>query len=366
MKEIDLYKIKRKNNYKLNYLFDKATSMFSKKDYPPIKNVKKILFLRNDHIGDMVYVTPVFKEIKRAFPKAKITVMATKHNKALIEKNKNVDSIIEMDLFWRRFGPKALVDYWKVFKKIKKKNFDVGVDLRRSKLNMFFFLFLPMIKNRVSYYNVNGGRVFLTHPVLYEKKRQVTKEHLNLIDNVFNFKVKYSDPEIFTDKQDEKEVNEFLKKNNLRDYILLFPGATVEEKRWKKFDVLIDRFQKKYKNIKIVVVGANSEKKLVDSLCKNRAYCLSLLGFGLRKMVILIKKSKVLVANAGAGTDIGWVVGGNLVALADGISDLKVFMPLKKSKVIQAELPYFPYPEAIDLITPKEVMNAIDEFMKSK
>ena len=161
----ELYKIRAEIYPNFNYYFDKITSLFIKSEKHPIKNPKKILFLRNDHIGDMAYSTQVFREVKKHFPKAKIGVVATSNNRQLIEKDPYVDEILEIDLFWRR-GLKGFLDYLKILRKIKKEKFDVGIDLRKSKLNIFFFLWVPKIKSRVGFYNVNGGKAFLTHPVL--------------------------------------------------------------------------------------------------------------------------------------------------------------------------------------------------------
>lgn len=145
MKEKELYLIRPTGNPQFNYYFDKVTSLFAKFKEGPIRNPKKILFIRNDHIGDMVYSTQIFREIKKEFPGVKIAVLATSSNKDIIEKDKNVDKIIEGDLFWRR-GWKGFLDYFKILKEIKGENFDAGIDLRKSKLNMFFFLFVPGIK----------------------------------------------------------------------------------------------------------------------------------------------------------------------------------------------------------------------------
>ena len=56
----------------------------------------------------------------------------------------------------------------------------------------------------------------------------------------------------------------------------------------------------------------------------------------------------------------------NLVALAGGTVDLAMHKPLNRTKIIQPKLPYFPYPPAIKQITVKEVMNAVEEFIKEK
>ncbi|KKQ18439.1 MAG: hypothetical protein US31_C0004G0001, partial [Berkelbacteria bacterium GW2011_GWA1_36_9] len=94
--------------------------------YP--KNPKKILVIRNDRIGDMANSTNVFPALKENFPNAKITAIASKANRALIEKNKKIDKIITLDFAPRTF--KDIINFLKTSLKIRKEKFDIGIDLR--------------------------------------------------------------------------------------------------------------------------------------------------------------------------------------------------------------------------------------------
>jgi len=51
----------------------------------------KILIIQNDNIGEVVLSTAVFREIKKNIPGCKITLIASKTNRSIIEKNKNID-----------------------------------------------------------------------------------------------------------------------------------------------------------------------------------------------------------------------------------------------------------------------------------
>ena len=58
-----------------------------------IRKAKNILFLRYDRIGDMVITTPVFRELKLAYPEINITVLASKANQGVLANNPYVDQI---------------------------------------------------------------------------------------------------------------------------------------------------------------------------------------------------------------------------------------------------------------------------------
>jgi len=377
MEEKDLYKIRTEISPLFNYYFDKITSFFIRNRQHPIKNPKKILFIRNDHLGDMVYSTQVFREVKKCFPEAEISVMATKGSRQIIEKDPYVDKILEMDLFWRRKF-RGFLDYLKILKKIKKEKFDVGVDLRKSKLNMFFFLWIPRIKSRVGFYNINGGKAFLTHPIAYKEKMNNVQENIKLINDSFGINITNYLPHIITDKKDDQKVKKFLKKNDLEKYAIFGPGATEEAKKWpeKNFKELIKRFHREYPTYKILLSGAVTDADLIKNLCGEKKFCMPLIDFNLRFMSILFRKAEVIVANDGLGSALSWVSGGKLVSL-QGPVDLELYRPLKKSKIIHHKLDCYPCFWAkpckrpcgvwcMELITVEEVMKAIKEFIEEK
>jgi ADP-heptose:LPS heptosyltransferase len=55
--------------------------------------IKKVLFLRQDKIGDMVISFPVFDALKRRFPQIKIAVVGSPRNYALIKDDPRIDHI---------------------------------------------------------------------------------------------------------------------------------------------------------------------------------------------------------------------------------------------------------------------------------
>jgi len=58
-----------------------------------LKSTNKVLMLRYDRIGDMIITTPVFRELKRAFPNIEINVLASKSNSIVLANNPNVDNV---------------------------------------------------------------------------------------------------------------------------------------------------------------------------------------------------------------------------------------------------------------------------------
>ena len=58
-----------------------------------LKKSKRVLILKYDRIGDMVVTTPIFRELKTAYPDISISVLASEENKDVIRYNPYIDKI---------------------------------------------------------------------------------------------------------------------------------------------------------------------------------------------------------------------------------------------------------------------------------
>lgn len=326
--------------------------------FMPKKEIKKILLLRNDKIGDLVISSNVFRALRKNFPGAKITLIASNSNKALVEKNKNIDEIITLDYPPRRI--KDILDYLKLSKKIKEEKFDVGIDLRGSIINSFLLFYLPRVKYKVGFYNRLFGKFLLDYP--YKKNR--TNMHsvvnrIDLINKALGLKVKNYWPEIATDKEDEKTVAEFIRKNKLGKFIVIVPDASLEKKQWslKKFDEIIKFMGKRYPKYNIVLAGANKGK--IDWLINKNPNCISSINKNLRIVYLLFKKSSLVIAHDGGPMHLAWASRANLIALFSKYLNLNYLRPLgRNSKSIVSPT------DSTDSIKAEEVKKEIDGLLK--
>ena len=80
-------KNKKIKAYLLRLLTNKKNSSFD------IKKSKKVLILKYDRIGDMIVTTPIFRELKNAYPNCSLSVLASEENKDVIKYNPYIDNI---------------------------------------------------------------------------------------------------------------------------------------------------------------------------------------------------------------------------------------------------------------------------------
>jgi ADP-heptose:LPS heptosyltransferase len=90
-----------------------------------LKNSKKVLILKYDRIGDMIIATPIFRELKSAYPEMSISVLASKANKDVIRYNPYIDKI------YTNYKNSILSDLLTLIK-LRKESFDVCIELDHS------------------------------------------------------------------------------------------------------------------------------------------------------------------------------------------------------------------------------------------
>lgn len=124
--------------------------------------VKSVLIIRHDRIGDMIVTTPLFRELKKAYPHLQIDVVASSANQAVIRHNPHIRDII----VWDKQG--ACNDIDKVWQ-IRRRRYDVIFNT----MNIFSLPYLMRIK-------LLGARFLIGFNV---EKYQTSTRHLRMFDH---------------------------------------------------------------------------------------------------------------------------------------------------------------------------------------
>jgi ADP-heptose:LPS heptosyltransferase len=314
------------------------------------QEVKKILIIRNDHIGDLALSTGVFREIKNSIPNSEITLIVSNSSKSIIEKNKNIDKIIILDMPKKNL--KSIFNYIKMSLKLKKEKFDVGIDLRGSLMNSFFLMWLPGIKKRIGKsdnytekYLCKIISLFLTCPVktgYYVNDTHITQDNINIINAGLGINSKNIWPEIIFDKDDEKEVRDLLDNHNIKKYVCLCPfvNAGAEAKQWPKENYLeIIKWMRKF-DFDIFILGTKDDEKDLNEAKNVNKRVKTLINFDLRKMAVLFKNSLFTLGNDGGPMHIAWISKAKTIELLPRYHPIlgkNKFSPLKNTIVLFAE-----------------------------
>jgi ADP-heptose:LPS heptosyltransferase len=97
--------------------------------------IRRILVVKLDHIGDFVTALPAIRRLKALFPHASITVLAGRVARAFATLEPCIDEFIEFDFFHARsqLGEKTLGsdDFAQLARQLAPYRFDIAVDLRK-------------------------------------------------------------------------------------------------------------------------------------------------------------------------------------------------------------------------------------------
>jgi len=251
------------------------------------EKIKKILFLRMEHIGDYCLSLKALKALREHFPKSKIDVVIGPWNKDFAKATPYIDKIIvfnnpliKRNLKYNEILKSIFKDFKKFirfFKNINKENYDLIFSLSDRKYNKIFLKFFKS-KNKISGTSYpNKG--------INENQRIINflgKNNLELKN--YDVKLNYS-------KKDKKIVEDFLKKNKIKNksFLVLHPLSPLEEKNWP-----LENWQSILKKInnKIIIIGTEKEKDLINKNIFGKNIINAAGLFNLTQTTYLISKSK--------------------------------------------------------------------------
>jgi ADP-heptose:LPS heptosyltransferase len=323
-------------------------------------NIKKIILLRNDKIGDMVISCNVIRELRKSFPNSHITMVASRDNLEIIEKNRKLNTIKVLD--YPPNNPKRILNYIREMWDIRKEKYDLGIDLRGSAINVFTLFYLTGVKYKVGFYNRLASKLFLNYS--YKKDREnlhSVKHRIDLINKALDINAKNYWPDIETSQEDSISSGNIRKENGLKKYIVIVPDASLDKKQWSldNYDEAIKFITKTYKEQKIIIAGVDNLK--LNWLAERNPHIIKLNKPNLRVLYLLFKDSSLVIAPDGGPMHLAWASNAKLIALMAGYLGIKYIGPLgKDSKILVSDI------DNINSIKVDEVKKAIREHLDKK
>jgi lipopolysaccharide heptosyltransferase II len=264
--------------------------LFRKTKTPSQNEIKNILFLRHDRIGDMVLSTAALKTLRRAYPEARITVLASQRNHEILTHNPHIDEIlIYKGILW-------------FFREIRPKGYDLVIDpFMTYELKQAFMTYLAGGKYRIGFEEA-GRKIFfnLRGPVDSTPKRMV--EHLLDLVEMLGCKREGCRPEVFLSDKELQWASEVLVAKGIKQEeltIAIHPAAYYPSQRWsaERFGELVKRILERYET-KIILLGSRDEKELLRRVKEIAGKGIQdLFGLRLRKLIALLSTCDLLICN---------------------------------------------------------------------
>ncbi len=249
-------------------------------------NIKNILIIRRNNIGDMICAIPVLKTLRREFPEAHLTVLADNTNSGIIKGASFIDKTI---VYKKGYGiyKNKYISHWKLFSQNKRK-FDLAIALKIGFSSMLSLITLISgAKLRVGCTPEKWHLLQLCYnlPVRGYKKWK----SMHQVDALFEFlktlgiedSVKDISIEITSDSKNK--VKEFLKEKNIEagsNIIVFNISNNKPENTWpiERFKEIADVLSGQYKAT-CIITSAPSDKDKALGLLKDINPASPLLAF---------------------------------------------------------------------------------------
>ena len=228
--------------------------------------MKRILVVRTDRVGDVVFITPAIRELRRTFPDAFIATLTQPHTKNILINNPYLNEILTDDL--------SKDSFWKVVKTIRKYKFTdalLMVPTERAAYQLFF----AGINNRVGI----GHKLYeiITGMKSVSRNNYIPLRHeadycMDLARKIGVVTDNYTLQIFVTDKEKEEAVK-ILEENRTgkNDFkIFLHTGSLGSAPNWseEKYFQLIKLLLEKYKDnrVKIILTAREMSDAFVSNL----------------------------------------------------------------------------------------------------
>lgn len=262
---------------------------------------KRILIVRTDRVGDVVSITPMFRELKLAFPDAFLGALTTTNNAQILENNTYLDCIIKDDL--------QKDSFWRMVKIIRSYKFTDALLVKPTE-RAAYQLFFAGIRNRIGVGRIlyeiitfmksvsRNNYIPLRHEADYnmDLARKLGVQTVNL------------QPEIYLTDEDIKKVNIFFTTNNISltsFKIILHTGSKGSVPNWNEENYLdlLSNLQSVFdgKEITVLLTALEMSDNFAESVEKfgNKSIInISKKISTLREMISIIGQSNLVICSS--------------------------------------------------------------------
>jgi lipopolysaccharide heptosyltransferase II len=233
----------------------------------------RILIIRPDHIGDVLFTTPALRALRCAAPDAHITYMVGSWAYEVVKNNPHLSEIIICPFpgFTRRPKKHLLQPYtllWRYARSLRSKSFDVALTLRFDHWWGAMLAYWAGVPQRIGY-ALPEMRPFLTKAVPYVGGRHEVEQNLHLVMATLGDDIEHPGPLEFRPEPEhvKSALNHLPGKNGDRRYLCLHPGTRAPVKLWRpeSFAQVADTLAKRY-DLQVIISGSAGERNLAEDI----------------------------------------------------------------------------------------------------
>jgi heptosyltransferase II len=227
-------------------------------------NPRKVLIRSANWVGDAVMSLPAIAAVRRALPRAEISILAKPWVAEMFEKNPVVDRV----LIYQSPGiHQGLGGKWRLARQLKGEGFELAILLQNA-FEAALISFLAGIPRRAGY-NTDARGFLLTHPVAMTgriKRRHQVDYYLEMVGSL-GFQPDHSVPSLQVSAAREEEAKRRLESFGIGEsqaLVGISPGATYgSAKEWfpERYAELADRIAGNF-GARMIIFGSGGDKEI--------------------------------------------------------------------------------------------------------
>jgi ADP-heptose:LPS heptosyltransferase len=278
---------------------------------PIPQNFEKILVIKLDEIGDMIYTLHCLKALRTQHPESHITIYCRSIASQLLENQELVDHIVT--------DSKELSF-----------SFDLILDMRGS----WKTLWLSLLNRRA--FRFDRGSIRIRNKFRGNQEHEVYT-NWEIVKPVLKPSTVFQLPELAIDAAPSRQIDQLLSKIDVDQFAVMHCGARDTERRWSpdRFSEIAKHLKSRY-NLSTLLVGSSDESELNDQVrnVTDGKHVYNLAGkTSLIELGELCRRATIFVGNESGPLHFATIMKTPLVALfGPGVKD--VFYPLYSNQVV--------------------------------
>ena len=271
----------------------RAASWTAPRAAAPPDEPGSIFVLRNNDIGDLLVVTPLFEALKRKFPQAKIIAGIGLWNYPVLKGNPYVDEILPINAPWHNsqtlphgfFPAMRYINKSEEVAELARRQCDIGVDVLGSAYGSLL-LMRGKIPFRLGVRGYAGGDSAAQRCVVYDEREHVGRAALRFAELLGATDLPENRPQLFPWPQPEKH-----------GAIVIAPGGSHPGKCWPLENYI--ELARMLVPREIKLIGGEGDREAAARIAEGRAYVENLAGaLSLEKTFRLIGGASMVICNS--------------------------------------------------------------------
>ncbi len=274
-------------------LFLKNRPIFDRVD---LSSIKKILVIRqDDRIGNPILVTPLLIALRKNFPQAKISFLASEVSAELFSGSKLADELLVLEK--KRYIRNPLAFLLNIVR-LRKKRFDLAFDCSDENTLSFghgMWIYLSGAKYRIGHKRDRSDLFLNIEVPPADYTRHATEMHLDLLRFLVPERSEEL-PFLEVKREEEKYIEDYLEKMgiNSEDFLVGINLGGTGKKKWglENFIALGNRLKRE--NVKVIYTWGPQEKNWIKNM--NNAEVLKEI-LPLPKLSALLKRCNLFISS---------------------------------------------------------------------